>query len=173
MDTKTRKFIIKLSMVVACLAVGTCLIASPATAATFSIDLMNPLSVEGFAFYFKLSVDPGFSLTSYAFGSAITNPGTTWNWDVTPTLLGNELIMSASNWDALNSNNYSNPLKEGTILTFDFAGTVNNFTFVEFSDKAGDNLYPAPVQLASMNATKADFFVPPGFLTAIVTLLLK
>jgi len=172
MDKKRQRFIMKVSIVVACVAVGMSLIALPATAATFSIDLTDPFRVEAFSFYFKLGVDPGFSLTSFAFGDAVTNPGTTWDWDVTPTLVGNELIMSASNWDALTLNDYSNPLKEGTILTIDFAGSVNDFTFVEFSDKNGDNLYPTYVKLASADATQAVFSVPPGFVPTILFMLL-
>ncbi|MBI4773240.1 MAG: hypothetical protein HY788_03500 [Deltaproteobacteria bacterium] len=174
MEKKTQKFvIIKVCMVLACLAVGIALMASSAGAVTFSIDLSNPFSIEAFSFYFKLSVDPGFSLISFAFGDAVTNPGVTWNWDVTPTLVGNELIMSGSNWDALNLNDFSAPLKEGTILTIDFAGSVNDFTFVEFSNKEGENLYPTPVRLASIDANQAIFDVPPGFLPGVITLLLN
>jgi len=120
--------------------------------------------ISGFTFWFDVSDD--FHKNSSAFGNAMLTAGGMWLADT----YTEEYKFGASDWGYLGSGVLA-PLKNGTILIVDYSGTIYDFDLIQFSDLAGNNMYPGLISLKSSTADSATFTAAPVPVPAAAWLL--
>jgi hypothetical protein len=131
-------------------------------AATMTIDI-NGLDattpVEGFTIW--LDVGDGFTLDSVAtIGDAIPAAVGGYGWaEDNFDIMGSQLKMGFSDWDNLMFD-MDNPLVDGTMLTFNYTGSIDGLALAQMFTGSATDLYNNGITLGTFSATNINFQGP-------------
>ena len=135
------------------------ILAAPFSATIDGLELVDP--VHAFTFWFDVSED--FTYSDVALGNAIPPAlGIGWVADNPGIEPGPPKIFKygASDWDYVLAGD-PNPLKNGTLFSMNYEGTINGFGLVQFFNIDAANIYPEQIFLQSSDANGADFSAVP------------
>jgi len=127
-----------------------------ANAALFSVeisDLPDPSYIDAITLRFDVSDD--FTYSGLTLGAAIPAP-ILLGWEIDDDqIVNHEYRFGVYDQDGLFLDKY-NYLQNGTIFTFDYSGTINDFSLIQFGQN-GKNVFDAEVFLASLTPSGASF----------------
>jgi len=144
-----------------------CVSTSQASTYTVNIEGLDETAgsgIAGFTFWFNVSGD--FVKNSNTLGNAIPTTGM-WLADT----YAEGYKFGAADWGPLMFSQPLSPLKNGTILTVDYSGTIYDFGLIQFSDSVGSNMYPGLITLKNSTANSATFAPAPVPVPAAAWLL--
>jgi hypothetical protein len=138
-------------------------------AAIFEISitgLPDPSGIEGFTLWFDVS--DNFTFNNFQLGDAVPTSGVLgWDLDNDPPIItddptnGGVLKIGAFDQDGLFLGVQHN-LENGLIASFEYNGDILDLALIQFSDDAGNNLYPDLVRLVSFDPKSgAEFAYVP------------
>jgi len=141
-----------------CLISLSFLVGSTGNASTYTVNIegldeINGSGIAGFTFWFNVSDD--FVKNSSSIGDAKPTTGM-WTAD-TPD---KDYKFGAADWGPLFGNPLV-PLINGVILTIDYSGTIYDFSLIQFSNLAGENMYPGLITLKNSTDDSATFAPVP------------